>query len=77
MTEKNHNGFDRDIFIDIVGNRCIYINNYRVQGNKPYMSEHIPQDSRMTTVRKVLNAFTRDDIEAYLKDRYGVDRGVA
>jgi hypothetical protein len=33
---------DRKIEITIVGKRCIYINDYRVQGGKSYVSQSLP-----------------------------------
>lgn len=63
----------REITIDIVGDRCIYINDYRVQGGKPYHSENLPTKTKKTTVRDVLQAFTDDEINAYLKEKKAVD----
>lgn len=59
----------REIAIDIVGDRCIYIDNTRVQGGKPYCSENLPTKSKKTTVREVLSAFSDKEIRAYLKEK--------
>lgn len=61
------------IDISIVGDRCIYINDYRVQGGKPYVSEGLPQKTKTTTIREVLNAFSAEEIEAYLREKIAVD----
>ena len=62
----------REISIDIVGDRCIYINDTRVQGGKPYVSENLPTKSKKTTVREVLDAFSEQDIRDYLEERIAV-----
>lgn len=64
---------ERVIEIRIVGKRCIYINDYRVQGNKPYDSENITTEVRKTTVREVLEAFTEEEINAYLQEKIAID----
>lgn len=64
---------DRPIEIMIVGKRCIYINDHRVQGGKPYVSENLPYESRTTTVRDVLEAFSLDEILAYVREKIAVD----
>ena len=63
----------RVIEIDIVGNRCVYINNHRVEGGKPYASENLPSKIKKTTVREVLDAFSRDDILAYLEEKIAIE----
>lgn len=63
----------REIDIDIVGNRCIYINDHRVQGGKPYASENLPKTTKKTTVRDVLEAFSVQEIHAYLEERIAVE----
>lgn len=60
------------ISIDIVGDRCIYINNHRVQGGKPYVSEGLSTKSKKTTVRDVLMAFSNEQIEAFLKEKIAI-----
>lgn len=63
----------QQITIDIVGSRCIYINDHRVQGGKPYASENLPTVTKTTTVRDVLNAFTVSDLRAYLAEKERID----
>lgn len=64
---------DRSINIEIVGSRCVYINNHRVQGGKPYVSENLKSDVRKTTVRDVLEAFSVAEIHAYLEERIAIN----
>ena len=33
---------DKALTVTIVGRRCVYINDYRVAGSKPYVSENLP-----------------------------------
>lgn len=63
----------REITIDIVGSRCIYINDHRVQGGKPYASENLPTTSKKTTVRDVLEAFSIDEINEFLKEKIAIE----
>lgn len=57
------------IEICVVAKRCVYINNYRVCGGKPYASEGLPQHSFDATVKDVLGAFSTDQISAYLTSK--------
>lgn len=54
--------------VSVVGKRCVYVNDYRIAGSKPYVSENLPSHDFKTTLRKVLDAFTRDQIRAALKE---------
>lgn len=63
----------REIDISIVGKRCIYINDFRVQGGKPYVSENLESDTRKTTIRNVLDAFSIQELEAYIKEKIALD----
>ena len=60
---------DRLIEIDVVGKRCIYINNHRVEGGKPYVSENLPSMIKKTPLRELLDAFSDKEIRAYLKEK--------
>lgn len=60
---------EREIEIHVVGGRCIYVNDHRVAGGKPYVSENLPSKTMMTTVREVLEAFTEAEILAHLFER--------
>ena len=64
---------ERDIDITIVGSRCVYINDHRVQGGKPYVSENLSHDVRKTKLREVLDAFTVEKIKAYLEHKISHD----
>jgi len=64
---------EREIEIMIVGKRCIYINDLRVQGGKPYVSENLPHERRTTTLRSILDAFTDLEIRAYLEEKIAID----
>lgn len=57
--------------IIIVSKRCVYVNNYRVAGSKPYVSENLPTRSMKTKVRTVLDAFSEREIVAYLAEKRG------
>lgn len=59
----------REITIDIVADRCIYINNHRVQGDKPYHSENLPTKTKKVSVRDIMDAFSETEIRAYLKEK--------
>lgn len=59
----------KPIRITVVGKRCVYINNYRVAGSKPYVSEHLTEHDLNTTLGEVLNAFSDADISKALKER--------
>lgn len=60
---------NEDVEICIVGKRCVYINDHRVAGNKPYVSENLPQHSFNITTEKVFAAFSTAQMEAELKRR--------
>lgn len=68
-----HDLCSKQITIDIYGDRCIYINDHRVQGGKPYHSENLPIKSKDTTVRDVLEAFSVEEIQAFLAEKIAVD----
>ena len=65
-TETDDEICNRVIELVIVGERCVYINNSRIEGSKPYASENLPHQHKETTVAKVLGAFSIREIEAYL-----------
>lgn len=44
------------IDLTIVGKRCVYLNDYRIAGGKPYVSENLPQHSFEVTVEDILAA---------------------
>lgn len=57
------------IEIVIVGNRCVYINNYRVVGSKPYVSENLPHQTFRVTLAEILDAFALDDLQKAVDER--------
>ncbi len=60
---------DKPIQITVVGKRCVYINDYRVAGGKPYVSEELPSHDLNTTLGEILSAFDDADISRALKER--------
>ena len=60
---------DKKIEICVVGERCVYINDFRVAGGKPYVSENLPQHSFHVLAQDIFEAFSTDQIEAELKRR--------
>ena len=54
------------IEVCIVGKRCVYINDYRVAGAKPYVSENLPQHSFHVPIKEIFDAFSTEQIEAEL-----------
>lgn len=64
-------GASEKIVICVVGRRCVYINNYRAAGGKPYVSEQLPEHSFNTTVDEVLSAFSTKQIRDFLTRKGG------
>lgn len=60
---------DKPITVDVVGTRCIYLNDHRIAGGKPYVSEGLPQRSMSLTVRAALEAFPIKELEAYIAEK--------
>lgn len=60
---------DKNITVDIVGTRCVYLNNHRIAGGKPYVSEGLSQRSRNLTIREALEAFPIATLEAYISEK--------
>jgi hypothetical protein len=59
---------DRSVEVCIVGRRCVYVNNFRIAGGKPYVSESLPQHILKTSLRDVLSAFSAAEIRAALRE---------
>ena len=55
--------------VQVVGTRCVYVNDYRIAGGKPYYSENLPNHSFEATVRDVLEAFPDRVLQAALRER--------
>lgn len=60
---------NKPVEIDVVARRCVYINNYRVAGGKPYVSENLPSHTLKTTLGDVLQAFSDSEIRAALREQ--------
>lgn len=59
----------RPVEVCVVGRRCVYVNDHRIAGGKPYVSENLPSHTLKTTVGEVLDCFGDDVIAAALKER--------
>lgn len=59
---------ERLIEVEVVAKRCVYVNDYRVAGGKPYVSEQLPSHIIKTSVGDVLDAFTDKEIRAALRE---------
>ncbi len=57
------------IEVSVVGCRCVYVNNYRICGGKPYFSENLPSHEFSTTLGDVLSAFSEKQILDALAER--------
>jgi hypothetical protein len=53
----------------VVAKRCVYLNNHRIAGGKPYASENLPHHTFQTTLGEVLDAFSDDEILKAIADR--------
>ncbi len=47
---------EQEIELVVVGRRCVYLNDHRIAGAKPYVSENLPQHSFKLRVKDVLAA---------------------
>jgi hypothetical protein len=59
---------DTPIDVDVVARRCVYVNQYRIAGAKPYVSENLPSHTLKTTLGAVLDAFTDREIRDALRE---------
>lgn len=60
---------EKKITVDMVGTRCVYLNDHRIVGGKPYVSEGLTQRSMNLNVREALNAFSVAELEAYIAEK--------
>lgn len=65
----SNTGLKQPVEILIVEKRCVYINNHRVAGAKPYVSEKLPTLALRTTLGEILAAFPDWEIEAAMAER--------
>ena len=63
-------GLETPIEITVVGKRCVYINDYRVAGGKPWVSENLPQHSFNVTLKDILDALPRKTVRAILENEH-------
>jgi hypothetical protein len=63
---------DREVVVNVVARRCVYVNNYRIAGGKPYVSENLPSHTLETKLGDVLDAFAEADILAALAEKKAV-----
>jgi hypothetical protein len=59
---------DRQIEVCVVGRRCVYVNNFRVAGSKPYVSEGLSSHTLKAKLGDVLDAFDEREIRAALRE---------
>lgn len=59
---------DKPVEVCVVGRRCVYVNNFRIAGGKPYVSENLPQHILKTSLREVLSAFSASEVRAALRE---------
>ena len=57
------------IEIVVVGKRAVYINDTRVAGRKPYVSENIPEIVFSAKFTDIFDAFSLDDLHKAVEDR--------
>lgn len=60
---------DRAIEVYVVGRRCVYVNDYRIAGSKPYFTENLPSHELKTTLGEVLDAFKPAEIRKALAEK--------
>lgn len=60
---------DKPVDVDVVARRCVYVNDFRIAGSKPYHSENLPSHTLKTTLGDVLNAFTNEEIRKALDEQ--------
>ncbi|UNM96048.1 hypothetical protein MMG00_12740 [Ignatzschineria rhizosphaerae] len=58
--------------IDVIDDRCIYINDYRIAGSKPYVSENLKSTNYITTTDRILDQLDFEDIEKYILKKRGL-----
>jgi hypothetical protein len=46
----------KKIELTVVGTRCVYLNDHRIAGSKPYVSENLSQHSFMVSIDEILAA---------------------
>jgi hypothetical protein len=59
----------KPIEIQVVGSRCVYVNDYRVAGGKAWNSEGLPHQTFRTTLSDLLDAFTLKELQDAVAER--------
>lgn len=60
---------EKKIEVVVVGTRCVYINDRRVAGNKPYVSENLPQHSFTCSIGNILDGLPREAVRSWLSSK--------
>jgi len=60
---------DTPVEVTVVGRRCVYVNDYRIAGGKPYVSEQLPSHVLKTTLGDILEAFGEREIRKALREK--------
>lgn len=47
---------NKQIELTVVGRRCVYLNDFRIAGGKPYVSENLPQHSFTIRIADLIQA---------------------
>lgn len=61
--------WDKHVELSVVGRRCVYLNNYRIAGDKPYYTENLPHHEFKVGIGDVLEAFRPEEIRAALDEQ--------
>lgn len=57
------------IEVSVVAKRCVYVNDYRIAGSKPYHSENLPSHQFTSTLKDIIDAFSEDQLLAAIAER--------
>lgn len=60
---------DKAVEVHVVAKRCVYINDRRIAGGKPYASENLPSHNLKTSLAEIIEAFPEEDILEALAER--------
>ena len=71
----------KQFMLSVVSKRCVYLNNHRICGAKPYVSENLPRINYMVPISELFRAIPEldnSDLIACLQkavDQYGHEGG--
>lgn len=54
--------------VHVVAKRCVYLNDYRIAGGKPYASENLPSHMFNATLGDIVSAFGTEKLEAAIAE---------